>query len=146
MIRLRLLAVFGLLLAFGYGLVLAAPSTNFVNAASANNSPIPVGLTTPVVILYGRPRCKWRMNWPEAADLWCAPILPSGDWNSPNSAPAFVPAASTGYRFQSGGNPWVSGGSIEDDPSIGWSCVGSAAATVSTFEAQHCTGKALGQP
>lgn len=146
MIRLYLLVLFGLLLAFNYGSASAAPSTSFVNAASSSDAPIAVGTTTPVVVLFGRPRCKWRMSWAEAADLWCAPITSSGDWNKPSSTPAFTAAASVGYRMQQAGNPWSSGGSIEDDPSIGWACVATVAANVSTFEAQHCAGKALGQP
>jgi hypothetical protein len=126
----------------------------YINAASTTLSPVPVGTSTPVVVLYGRARCSWTMTWTGAGNLWCAPIpatvAPVANWTSTtggSTTPDFTPAANVGFPFLSAQAPWSSGGSIVSDPSVGWECVSdSGTLNVGTVEFQHCYGQKLGQP
>ena len=114
-------------------------SVNFKGVAFA---PIAVGTTTPVVILVPkRSRCAWTMTWTETANLTCAPITGA----ETNTTPLFTPSATAGFKFTgpTGVGGWTDA-SITGDPSMGWSCVASAPANVSTYEEAHCLYRPIG--
>lgn len=91
------------------------------NAASPTVA-IPVGTSTPVTILplapvvAGRPsRCNWAINWTEAGDMVCLPII-SG------TSPIFAPDTTHGFKMTSAKAPWTDT-ALNGDPSLGWQCV-----------------------
>lgn len=119
-----------------------------VNAKGATNSPVPVGTTTPVVILGSTlradpsangPRCADRFDWTGTANLICAPILAGA------TLPTFTPDATHGYFFtqRAGGYSFTA---TQDDTSLGWSCVATAPAVVYTFEESYCSHQGSGHP
>lgn len=129
----------------------------YINAASSNWSPIPVGTSTPVLVLYGRARCSWEMTWTGAGNLWCAPVPNNGNpapvygtstWlTNASSTPDFTPANGVGHEFVATQAPWTSGGSLVADPSIGLKCVSdSGTLNVSTWEFVHCYAQRMGMP
>jgi hypothetical protein len=152
--KLRILALILLAAVMAPLLALAGGPDPIINGASTTWSPIPVGTSTPVVVLYGRPRCSWTMTWSGSGNLWCAEIpatvAPVANWTSTtggSTTPSFTPASGIGFPFFATQAPWSSGGSIVSDPSIGYSCVSdSGTLAVSTIEFPHCYGQKLGQP
>ena len=111
-------------------------SAQVVNRQGTAFAAVPVGTSTPVTILdVRRQRCSWIVNWAQAGDMVCAPII-SG------TTPIFTPDATHGFMFTAANRPWENQSRL-GDPSIGWQCVStSGTLTVYTEEDEHCLQRA----
>jgi hypothetical protein len=135
---LRIIPVLMALLLIGVVVAHAVTIPSNVNEEGTTYSPVPVGTSTPVMIIPPGNRCSIYFNWVEAGDLVCAPVR-SG------TTADFTAAATTGYRFVHGAPGGYFINAMTGDPRLGWSCVSSTGTlNVYTLDFYNCAQARFG--
>lgn len=103
--------------------------------ATAAATAKPIGTSTPVnILLPNQYRCSYTINWVEAGNLMCAPILDG-------TTPIYPPTSTNGFKMSATKTPWI-WNTITGDPRYGWACIcDTSVCNVFTIEDLSCAAR-----